>query len=451
MDRLDRLLELVDPLVAAVLVLVAVGGFVLMPRRWQLPGSLFLLGLTQTLARLPELPGVVVISLLVIGPCYVAIIAAVLMDPAPRRPLPGWSLAMLAVSALAVGYVTEAQDAPLAVAARLQWLLMALAASLLAASIDSQERLTATLTPLCLGLGLGCGVTLTPFLLDPSRGIAAGYGRYMPFGCNPNQIGSVYAATAILGGHLWLQRKPGAVQVACMLSGALALALLVITVSRLGLLMVALAVLAMVPVLARRPWQCAVLVLVLGFGLFRFLMAADGMSFTRMDAGLDRSHFWMAALGQLEDRPWFGMLGVANLRVFNGDENVHNAYLSFLCLGGLSLGIPLFAWEGRSLLAGGQLLVRQWLSGRDTATVAVLLAYAVGLKASGFANEIVYYPVYTAAFMNVLLSGLFLGAVARRAAGAAARVPTGGGAERPAPVGGGMAVIRRLPVVPAGG
>jgi hypothetical protein len=415
MDRLERLFDVVDPWTAAVVLIAVITGFILMPLRWRLPVCLFTLSLAQSLSRLADLQFIVGVSLLAIGPCYIAIIATVLCNHPDRRPLPGWTVIMLAVSACGIGYVMEATDANLAVAARLQWLLMAGAASLLATTVTSHDRLVGILLSLGLGLGVGCSVTLIPFLFDPARGIAAMYGRYMPYGCNPNQIGSVYTATAIIGSYLYLNLRQSYVRFACGLMAAIALALLVITISRLGLLIVAFAAMAMLREISRRPLQMVTIAAVLGVVVYQVLMAADGMSLVRIDAGLDRSHYWLLGWEHLQERPWFGMLGVGDRAVFDTDGNLHNAYLSFLYVGGLTLGLPLLAWEFRSLVACVQLFMRR-PPGRNTAVFAVLVAYAVGLKASGFANEIIYYPVYTAAFMHVFLSGYFLAQLSMPAA-----------------------------------
>jgi hypothetical protein len=131
--------------------------------------------------------------------------------------------------------------------------------------------------------------------------------------------------------------------------------------------------------------------------------AVSEASFDRIDQGLDRSNWWELGYEEFCRRPILGMYGVKDLPAVDIDErdNSHNAYLSILYLGGLSIGIPIFLCQLRGVIAAIQMSRKCDRTAYDPILIGILAGCSVMQVVHGFANEIIYYPTYIWAFWNI--------------------------------------------------
>jgi len=420
MNAMERQLgDIGDLPVATIVLLCLLISFILIPTKLRLGVSLFGLSIAQTAARLADLGPVVSIAIASMSFLSVMTILAVLMGDQKLLP---WSIcqyALTASAAISIFYVLDATDATKAVILRIQWLLLVMAASLTASAVRSQEQLVYVLKSICMGLGVGCAICLTPLIVNPASAINSGIGRFMPYGCNPNQIGITFAMTAILGAYIWLRTTTVVSRYLCGFSAALGFALLVVTVSRTAILICAVAYLPLLPVLIRRPLPAAIIVCVMCGGVWKLLGIAEDASFARFDEGLDRSEFWEIGYNEFCQRPIFGMLGVTDLPAVELDvqDNTHNAFLSVLYLGGLSIGIPVFLCQLQGLFAAIWLWFNRRKAAYDPILIGVLAACSVMHVAHGFANAIIYYPTHLWAFWNIFSIAFFTNQLHMRFAG----------------------------------
>ncbi len=409
MDRIAEHLETVgDPLslVAAVAAFFVV--FLFMPRRIQLPAALVLMPVVLTIGRLPEIGPAASLCKVCGGGTFVLVAIGAMSRPGNRIRTPLSAYVWLIVAAALIVYVRGAADRTLAVVVQLQWLALVFAAVQTARTVTDEHSLREILFALFTGLGISCLITFSPLMLDPMSAIHQGFGRFYPYGCNPNQIGVMFAVTAGLGLYLSQTCKSSMARSCCVLITALAFGQVVITVSRAAMFLFALFAMPSLFALFRRPIFGVLATGVLVVGLIAVAGVSEDTSFERMDRGLDRIEYWRAMLEEVRQRPLSGLLFTSGLDAIDTEENAHNAYIVVLYLGGLSLAIPLFSVQ----LYGCWRAVCAWWEPRrvpiDPLLTSVLVAMSLGQLAHGFVNEVIYYPTYTWAFLTVLVPCFFM-------------------------------------------
>lgn len=409
MERIEKQLsELGDLGLLAVVVALFCGlAVVVFAGDLRLRLALFGLAFAQTIARLIDLGAVASVATAAIAPIYVLVILSAIVMKRGSGGLNVWTASMVSSAFFAIFYVMSTNDVAIAMIIRTQWLLAVVAAILTAMTATSQQRLMQILQALCAGLGTGCVCSAIPLILNPMAAIGS-YGRFEPYGSNPNQIGIAFALTAILAMYLSLQAKSFYTRIAYAAIATLGCGLLALTVSRMSMLICAVGYLALVPLMLRRPVYAVFIVLAICVGLVKLLGVAQGASYDRMNEGLDRSSWWERGYEQFAQRPYFGLLGSRGLSAIETEDNMHNAYLSILYLGGLSIGIPLFASQIRGLIAAWQIWLIRKRSHYDPVAITILATCSLMHVVHGFANEIIYYPMYTWSFLNVFCITFFI-------------------------------------------
>jgi hypothetical protein len=324
-------------------------------------------------------------------------------------PIPKVCWGYVLVGAAAIWYVTQTEDRSLAIVLRAQWLLLAVSALLTVRTVVDERALRRVLSGLFCGCGASCLITFSAIAVAPIQALQNGFGRFMPYQSNPNQIGVLFAVTTALGMYFSLRTRNSLAKACLIGCTAIALSQSVLTLSRGSFLVIALTATPSVFVALRRPLFAIVGLGFLGIVLASLVHVAESSDFERVSEGVDeRSLFTLAVLDEVRERPLFGLANTEGLQAYNPDLNAHNAYVEMLYLGGISLAGPLFALQ----LLGHWNMARVWLMRRhlpmDPLLVSVLAGFSVALFVHGFVNDMIFYPTYTWAFLNVFVACLFI-------------------------------------------
>lgn len=417
MDRIDQHLDFISLTSAALIVGTVTALFFMVPLRHRLEAALAAMTLTLTLSGLPGLDSVAHAAKICSGLVFVLVSIAAIQSPGHRSRLPVFYWTYLLIGLLGVVFVVNTIDSRFALIVRSQWLMLALAAVLTARTVVDEQSLRRVLRAIFIGLSICCILTVSTVLQNPWGAFSAGFGRFTPYQCNPNQVGVMFAITTSLALYFSLTTRTPLAQMCCIGCAALAFGQSVLTVSRGSFLILSLTSLPSVLIAFRQPIFAMTAVCTV-VGVFAWLIGlAEPASFDRLDRDLiSRTDTTLEVVEEVRERPWFG-LGFSHDRyAIEGDLNAHNAYVAMLYLGGLSLALPLFTLQAY----GHSQMLRAWRARRrlpfSPLLINVLFGFSLALFAHGFVNDMGYYPTYVWAFLNVFIACLsnILGNCSRR-------------------------------------
>lgn len=409
MDRFSQFADSVSVVGLLAAALVGAVAWVLTPPKYRLPAALALTCVVLTGGKLKDLVTTTAVCKIASGPCFAVVCLAALMHPGPRIAVLPAVYTFPVVAAALVASVSSAVDAEIAVIIRANWTLLTVAGILTARTIASRDALLTVLYGLVAGLGISTLLTFSQLLLNPASAISSGFGRFSPYGCNPNQIALTYAMTAGVG--LTLCSLPISPRVRPVITSLVALAIgqAVLSVSRTAVIFIAVLCLPTIFRLCRRPIYAAAATAAVAVVVGWLLTRADTASFERLDRGLDRAKHWDVVLEDVAARPAFGIWGVEHAYAVDLEHNPHNAYVYMLYLGGAFLAVPLFAAQ----LWGHYCAARVWLNRRRLPLPPEAITLMTSLSAchfvSGLVNCIIYYPTYIWAFLTVMHTAVFTG------------------------------------------
>ncbi len=418
MDRLSEHLDVVSLPAAVVFACVAVALLFMTPSRLRLPATLAAMVVLLTVSRLTEIGPLASLAKVLSGLSFVLVAVAAYLQPGKRMPIPKLCWGYVFVGAAAIWYVTQTEDRSLAVVLRAQWLLLAVSALLTVRTVVDERTLRRVLLGLFCGCGVSCLITFSAIAVAPIQALQNGFGRFMPYQSNPNQIGVLFAVTTALGMYFSLRTRNSLAKACWIGCTAIALGQSVLTLSRGSFLVIALTATPSVFVALRRPLFAITSLGILALVLASLVRVAESSDFERVGGSVEnRSFFALAVLDEVRERPLFGLANTDGLLAYNPDLNAHNAYVEMLYLGGISLAGPLFALQ----LLGNWHMARVWLMRRrlsiDPLLISILAGFSIALFAHGFVNDMIFHPTYTWAFLNVFVASFFisLGSCATRA------------------------------------
>ncbi len=409
MDRLSEYSSLISPAGAAAFAGVAIAVILVAPRRIRLEVSLAATAVVLTVGRLPDLGIVADLAKLGSGFMLLLVAFAAVQRPGRKLPVPVVCWGYVIVGILSVIFVLHTVDHTYAVALRGQWLVLAVSAVLTARTVVDARALRRILLALLWGMTIGGLITASALATDLTVAIHNGFGRFMPYGCNPNQIGVMYAVTAALGLYFSLTAKTPAGRALAIGCTVLAVTQSVLTVSRASFLIIALTATPSLFRAFQRPLFAILTSGLMVIAFYTLAVYAESCDFDRVSSNVSgRKYKTLDVLEEVRLRPYAGLGSTHGLYAFDPELNAHNAYVSMLYLGGITVGLPLFALQ----LYGYYCMAGTWLNRHrlpiDSLLITVLSGLSVALLIHGFINEIIYYPTYMWAFLNVFTSCLFI-------------------------------------------
>jgi len=382
--------------------------FYFIPNRLRLPVCLAAMVLILTLGRLVDLGSIASLSKIASGPMFVCVGLAAALQHGPRRKIPFSALMWPMLGIYSFICVLQLLDRDFAIILRFQWLLLTVSALLVVRTIVDEQNLKRIALSLFIGFTISCLVTLAALVIDPAAAFPGGFGRFKPFGANPNQVSIIYSVTAPAAAYLILRSRGGLVRMLCI--GILCIALLqsLLTVSRSSMLILFIGMLPIIMELCRRPILVICSILVIGLVSATVMMKLSELSFHHVDKGIgSRTSKTTRMFPLIEQRPLFGLTTSTQTKLQSEDTNAHNAYVQMLYFGGLVFAIPSFLLFIYSHFSAWKIWsIRRSIS-VDPLFMGILCAFSFAIFLHGLINNIIHYPTYTWAFMNVLLGMFF--------------------------------------------
>ena len=339
---------------------------------------------------------------------YVAL--AAWFHPGPKRRLPWacWVLPVLAV--VSFFYIRNVLDFQLAFILRAQWLIITVAGFCIVRTVHNQASLRYLLETLLLGMFGGVLLTGSQLVVNPSHAFSMGFGRFSPYGVNPNQIGLLFAMSIPVSLYLCVTAKSNGARLGCLVVMGLAALQSALTLSRASMFIAALPSLPIIFVLCRHP---GVVILGMVGAYFVGSQVVGGME------GFDLEHMATDAIHQrfdhtlhllelVEQRPMFGLMYAQYEHSVPEDINAHNAYADLLYLGGLSLALPHFALFLFGHFSAWLTWASRRASGFDPLAISMLAMFSICFLLHGFINGTILYPTYTWALLHVIVLTFFV-------------------------------------------
>ena len=407
MDRLSEYSGVISLPWIAVFVCSAGILFQMVPSRLRLEATLASMVAVLTIGRLPEIGLVADVAKVTSGFMFLFVALAAVQRPGRKMRIPGicWAYPVVAVATILC--VVDAADRTYALAIRTQWLVLVLSALLTVRVIVSEQVLKRVLAALFVGMTISCLITVTALLFEPGGAVQNAFGRFMPYGCNPNLIGVMYAATVGLGMYFSLTTRPSIEKTFSIACTVLAAILSLLTVSRGAFLVIGLTTLPLSFRAMRRPMFAIVTMGVLAALLYSLLGFVESCDFDRLGTDVSR-RTPLDVVEEIRLRPYWGVGFTQGLNAYDPELHAHNAYVTMLYLGGFVTSLPLFALQLYGQFCMARTWQRRYQLPIDPLLIGVLAGFSVALSVHGFVNEVVYHPTYTMAFLNVLVPCLFI-------------------------------------------
>jgi hypothetical protein len=337
---------------------------------------------------------------------------AAMMDPGPKRKLPGilWLYPVLGI--LSVFYVLQASDWQIAVILRFQWFFLTLAAVMLVRAITTEAQLKTALG--CIALGTSAATLLSFFAVvkDPGAAFGGGLGRVQPWGANQNHVGPDFILVTPLVLYFGLRLRSQIFRLAALGMTGIGGVMALLTASRSVVFPLVALLGAVGWELRRKP------IVVIGAIVVAIPILIYTGSYVQ-EANIDR-------LGSLESeraerfqlygevimqRPLFGIMFEKDALAASDEEvggHAHNAFLDQLRLYGLSICLPLFGLAAWSSWSAFQVWRRRKSFVSDHLLMTMLFVFMAMIYFHGMVTIVIYYPNYTWAFFHVFVSALFI-------------------------------------------
>ena len=417
MDKIGRYLEIVPlPLLLVAMVGVAVA-FLVVPAKYRMPTALSLMMVWLTLGEMPDLGLIQVIAKVTGFAVYGLVAVTAWLDPAPRRRTPLLAWMYLVIAALAFVFILTVRDFALALAIRVQWMIMVVAVLSVSRTIVDEASLQRVIRAITFGLAVALLLPLSALVLHPTLSFhGAGVGRFSPYGTNTNHIGVLFALAAPLTLYWAIRTRILLLKPILIGFTAMAVGMGLLTASRSTMVVMIGASFPLVVFLTRRPVLTAIAGLILAGGIAWVFGFAGNVRLERFESlETGRVQTGKRYLAIIAERPFLGLLeteGESFLRSdFTGQAQAHNGYLETLYIGGITYAMPVFFLVAYTGLCTVRTWRRRRLIGADPLLINLLIAFMVMTYAHGFVNHSLYHPTTTLSFFHVLLSVFFMGLV----------------------------------------
>jgi hypothetical protein len=344
---------------------------------------------------------------------FLLICVAALTQPGPSRSLPRVALLYPATAVLWIACVAMTADSSLAVLIRLEWLLLIFAALFVATRMANATAVVAAFRALAIGHSVCALVLAAAVILDPGA-IHRGFGRFEPWGSNPNAIGLFLAgATFLAFGQMLVSRRR-----VWAFVGAMSFSLTLITGSRGSVLVMGIALAPLVARVSRRPLAAMAIFALGSFLLVGLVDRSSGSIKLARVAELQSRRGVIAEsyTKSILERPVSGVLltrgraATLDPSIIRPDgsraQHAHNGYLEVGYVGGLLLLVPTLLLVAMSVKSAF-VVWRRPVEASQT-IVAPLFAILVAVYVQGLTSPALFYPTYAWAFIHVLVAVLFI-------------------------------------------
>ena len=412
MDRIFLYLQAVPWPVLVAGAVVAMSIFIFVPSRWRLPLALVLMPIWMTLGRLPDLGMVQAVAKMSGVMAYVFVFAAAILDPGPKRRLPGvvWIYPIMALVGMV--YLPTVTDALFMMVVQFQLFVLTLAAIATVRTVVDEASLMRIIIPLTVGVSGALMIPLSALVFNPSEAFAAGLGRFQPYGANQNQIGVLFVLAMPLSLYLGLRFKSVILKVAFVGVTAAAIGMSIITASRSVLIVILMASVPLGMPILRRPIFMGI-VGVIGIAVVGYLLSQPSeVNYSRLETlETGRVQIAIEYMGLIAERPIVGLMASNGMSALSSESiglHPHNVYIEMLYIGGISYFLPMMI----PILYSAICAIRVYLGRKDFAIdpilISMLCAFLIGMYAHGFVNGAILYPTYTWAWWHVTVSVLMI-------------------------------------------
>jgi hypothetical protein len=408
MDTIQKYLTIVPLPILLFGPIAVIAAFMLVPGRLRLPLSLAVMVFWMPFSQYQELGFIAALAKTTGFGVYLLVIVAAVLHPGPKRDLPPISWLYIGTSLMSFFYIFSVTDFQLALATRVQWLIMVVAAIAVVRTVVDGPSLLLVLKSLTAGYALALLVPLSALILHPAD-VFRSIGRFEPHNIAANHIGTIFSFSAPLLIYFGLTARQTMMQYMLYGLAASAIGMGILTASRSTVIVLAGTCL---PLFAgsRRG--------MLAFGTIAVLLVAalslgltESVALERLQS-LETGRLGIAIeyMKIVAERPFFGLLGSEGHSFEGATEiglstsNPHNAYMEILFLGGLSYAIPMFVLVGYTAWAGFKVWrYRHWL-GTDPVLINMMVAIMAMIYAHGFVNRTLISPTTELAPYHVILS-----------------------------------------------
>jgi hypothetical protein len=410
MDKLQPFLDAVPlPVLLAAPILGALV-FLLVPPRLRLSAALIGLVPYLTIGRLPGLGPAYLLCKATGWAALIAVAVAAMLQPGSVRR-PHWIAAVyVAIAAIAPVYVLTTEDNMFAIAVRVQWLLMILAAISVARTIDDGPSLERVMRALQIGYAIALLIPFSDLMLHGRGAFVIGINRFSPYQANANQIGIFIAMGFVLNAYYALRDPNMVLRIVWAGFAAMALGMAMLTKSRSTAVACVFPALPMLVYAMRRPVLAIPIAGVMALvAVYVVSQVSELFTLSRLrtvETGRVQQAAEYVTLS-IAERPAFGLLGTSGMNSIVDEEigaHAHNAYLMTAYMGGFSFLLPLLALAGISMLSAWYVWRQRRLFDVDPLLISMMCFTMIMVYAHGFVNHGIYYPTYTWAFLHILLS-----------------------------------------------
>ncbi|GIW73810.1 MAG: hypothetical protein KatS3mg103_0332 [Phycisphaerales bacterium] len=385
--------------------------FMLCPARLRLPAALIALPPFLLVGGLPLL-GAVALGAKALGfAMLLAVAAAAVMAPGPKRRLSPLSYVYVPLALAGPVFIATTEENLFPMLRSVQWICMVLAVLAVARTIVDAQALLRVLRLLAIGFIIDTPILLSALL--SGHWTFSGHSRFEPYGASSLQVGMVYTITVGLALYFAVRDRNVLWKVIWIGTVAASAGMALLSGSR-SVVITMMGVCAPIGVwMLRKPILAVPMVGILLVGIVVVISQVDSNPFKRYQT-LETTRWQQAAeyiQESIAQRPLTGLLGTQGMKADVDEElgyHAHNAYLKMAYTGGLVLAVPYLFLAAMSMYSAAQVWRNRWLLDVDPLLISTLAAFMFMVYAQGLVNHMIYLGTTMWGFMHLLLSTMFL-------------------------------------------
>lgn len=406
MDKLQTYLDLVPLPLVLLGAMASILVFFLVPGRLRCPILLMILPSVLFASKCPDLDVIQSVTKLASGPLLMALAVAAVIEPGPKRALPGIAFVYVLAAVYSLFCITGIQSLGDGMLLKGQWVVMTIAGLSLSRCVVTMMDLDRLLSSVAIGAIISQAIPASSIALQQGKAFVAGLSRLAPWGAGSNIIGVTLMLSASLALYMVLKTPNGPRRLFYIGAFVAGVGFVVLTGSRMSAFSMAIiAFILLLPYLKNLGLLLVLGIMVLG-GLSFFLSFDEGAG-ERL-ASLDSSgrlEIWAEYFRVSLSRP-LGLLGTSGQDLLQDNSignHAHNAWIDAIYVG----GYPLLLMYAVILIPTIVSTIRFWRYRNRWPTVEsglaarMLLATLVAMFAQSNTNQALLYPTYVWALLGV--------------------------------------------------
>lgn len=369
----------------------------------QLFTSIVMVAVCMSLSRFTDFGHVAVTAKACVGACFL-----VISTVASKREQKNYNCLSITILYLfgvlySLCAVLSAEDANIAAMVRVEWLALVVAAIIVSRTLSSRESFDDLLTGLFFGLSVAVIISLWALVTSRAQSFSS-YGRFHPYGCNPNQLAVTLCVETVASLYIVAKRK-GWIRSLAAVMASLSVAIICLTMSRFGILAILIGSSPCLIFLAKTPMKAFALVSLCSLASYQIILdVVQYLVNDRLWNSSTGNRFIYAAefFRSCEERIITGLLGTNGIYVYDNNLNSHNVWMEMLHIGGLVYVIPVVLLN---ILAFPRLisaLTSGHYLGLSSLQFKVLASLYLVSLLSQFVNTTTHFPTYPLAFLHVI-------------------------------------------------